>query len=356
MGNCSLSDRRSAVHQTAIAGAGSKDPPGVARRRVQQQRQEQPLRRAQQEQPEQQEQRHWFSGGVVAVHIFCATGTARRPRLPGRGEKNGGACSWPIFDRSFIADSYANRAGKGTHRALGRCQALARKHRYFLQMDVAQFFPAIDHRLLHDILARKIADSDVMWLIDRILESGRGLLTQAYDMRWFEGDELFAICRPRGLPIGNLTSQLWANCYLNPFDHFVKRSLRCRAYLRYVDDMLLFADDKGQLWRWKAAVEGKLAQLRLTLHPAAHPRPVAEGIPFLGFVTYPEKRCLKRRKGIHYRRRLKRLIQDYTAGRISLADLSASVLGWVNHVRYGNTVGLRNSVLNFSIPFRKGAP
>src|SRR5690606_495887 len=117
---------------------------------------------------------------------------------------------------------------------------------------------------------------------------------------------------PRGLPIGNLTSQFWANVYLNPFDHFIKRELRCKAYLRYVDDFLLFADSKRTLWQWKAALQERLVRLRLTIHDGAHPRPVTEGFPFLGFVIFPEQRRLKRRKGIHYQRRLRRLIHEAT--------------------------------------------
>ncbi|MFQ5422235.1 MAG: reverse transcriptase domain-containing protein, partial [Anaerolineae bacterium] len=117
----------------------------------------------------------------------------------------------PIFERSFIYDSYANRVGKGTHRALDRAQTYARQYRYLLQCDLRQFFPSIDHAILRDTLARKIADPDVMWLIDRILASGVGVLAEQYDMQWFKGDNLFAVHRPRGLPIGNLTSQFWAN-------------------------------------------------------------------------------------------------------------------------------------------------
>ena len=93
-------------------------------------------------------------------------------------------------------------------------------------------------------LARKIQDEDVLWLIDQILASGQGVLSEQYEMLWFAGDDLLAVHRPRGLPIGNLTSQFWANCYLNPFDHFVKRELNCQGLVRYVDDFLLFADDK----------------------------------------------------------------------------------------------------------------
>ena len=263
----------------------------------------------------------------------------------------------PIFEHSFIDDSYANRVGRGTHRALDRCQAFARRYRYVLQCDVQQFFPAIDHAILRDTLARKLADPDVLWLVDRILDSGVGVLSEEYEMAWFPGDDLWAPLRPRGLPIGNLTSQFWANCYLNPFDHFVKRELRCAAYLRYVDDTLLFDDDKARLWDWRQAAVERLARRRLTIHPGAQPRPVAEGVPFLGFVVYPDHRRLKRRKGIDFRRRFWELVRRYTDGDATLDQVTASARGWANHVRYGNTVGLRKAVLGaIIVPPAPGVP
>jgi len=255
-----------------------------------------------------------------------------------------------MFERSFIHDSYANRRGKGTHRALDRCQQFARRNRYVLQCDLRQFFPSIDHIVLRQTLFTKVSDPDVRWLIDRILESGAGVLSESYDLVWFPGDDLFAPLRPRGLPIGNLTSQFWANCHLNPFDHFVKRELRCRDYLRYVDDFLLFAADKRTLWSWRAAVVERLASLRLTLHAkSAHPKPVSEGIPFLGFIVFPTHRRLKRRTGIAYRRRFRALVTAYRAGEIPLDQVSASVRGWVNHARFGDTEGLRRAVLRVSL-------
>jgi retron-type reverse transcriptase len=252
----------------------------------------------------------------------------------------------PLFERRFIFDSYANRTGKGTHRALDRCQQFARRYRYVLPCDVRRFFPSIDHPTLKGILGRVIADSDVMWLVERILESGVGVLSSEYEMVWFPEDDLFAANRPRGLPIGNLTSQFWANCFLDPFDHFIKRELRCKAYLRFVDDFLLFADDKPTLWGWREAALGYLAHLRLTIHERqAHPRPVTEGIPFLGFVVFPTHRRLKRRNVVNYRRRLRGLLVAYYTGDLPTDQVSASVLGWINHARYGDTWGLRRDVL-----------
>lgn len=255
----------------------------------------------------------------------------------------------PIFESHFIADSYANRVGKGTHRALDRCQQFARRYPYVLQCDIRQFFPSLDHQLLRAILSRQLNDPQVLWLIDQIIASGQGILREAYEMVWFPGDNLLAAVRPRGLPIGNLTSQFWANCYLTPLDYFIKRQLGCRAYLRYVDDFLLFATNKETLWQWRVAIIKRVAAFRLTIHPAAQPRPVTEGIPFLGFVLYPEHRRLKRRKGIHFQHHFQQLITAYADGLISLDQLTASVNGWINHVRYSNTVGLRKAVLGKAI-------
>ena len=207
-----------------------------------------------------------------------------------------------IFERSFVASSYANRRGKGTHRALGRVQQLCRRHPFVLQCDVRQFFPSLDHAVLRAELVRRIDDPEVLRLVDLILASGAGVSDEPVETVFFPGDDLFAALRPRGLPIGNLTSQFWANAYMSPFDHFVTRSLRCRGYVRYVDDMLLFADDKTTLWRWRAALVERLTRLRLTIHAGAHPRPVVEGMSFLGFVMFPARRRLKRRKGIHFQR------------------------------------------------------
>jgi hypothetical protein len=262
----------------------------------------------------------------------------------------------PLYERSFIYDSYANRVDKGTHRALDRAQAFSRRYRYVLQCDVEQFFPAIDHEILRGILARKVADPGVLWLVDRILESGVGVLAEEYRMRYFPGDDLWAALRPRGLPIGNLTSQFWANCFLNPFDHFVKRELRCPAYLRYVDDFLLFADHKVALWAWRDALVARLARLRLTIHPGAHPRPTGEGFPFLGFVVYPTHRRLKRRNVIAYRRKLKRLVARWIAFECTQESVVASLLGWINHARYGDTWGLRARMVALVPPMYRSRP
>jgi RNA-directed DNA polymerase len=252
----------------------------------------------------------------------------------------------PIWEARFIFDSYANRVGKGTHRALDRCQEFARRYPFVLQCDVRQFFPSIDHAILHSGLSRLIVDDDLLWLVKRILDSGQGVHAKEFSPQWFPGDDLLAACCPRGLPIGNLTSQFWANVYLDPLDQFVKRKLGCRAYLRYVDDLLLFAMDKASLHAWRGEVIGCVAGLRLTLHEGqAQVYPTHTGIPFLGFRVYPERRRLKRRKGVAFQRRLKQLARAYARDEITLDQLTASVQGWVAHAHYGQTLGLRRAIL-----------
>lgn len=148
------------------------------------------------------------------------------------------------------------------------------------------------------------------------------------------------------MPIGNLTSQFWSNCYLHSFDLFIKRELGCKAYLRYVDDFALFADSKAMLWKWKVALKSKLAALRLTIHDLkAQVLPTANGVPWLGFVVYPGYRKVKARKVRHATRRLQERYHAYCNGQISFAEFDASVQGWINHVRFADSWGLRRHVL-----------
>jgi RNA-directed DNA polymerase len=249
------------------------------------------------------------------------------------------------FDlRERLEEANIRRGGARKERLMRADEALARL-RLYLRLAIRQYFPSIDHAVLRAALARKLMDAQVLWLIDLILESGAEVHKNEYEMVYFPGDDLLAIERPRGLPIGNLTSQFWANVYLNSLDHFIKRQLRAPGYVRYVDDLLLFSSDKDHLWEWRQSIEQRLIALRLTVHPGTHPRPGSEGIPFLGFLIFPHKRRLKRRKGVRFQQRLRALLGEWEARSISDESLSASIQGWINHVRYGNTVGLRKSVL-----------
>jgi hypothetical protein len=174
-----------------------------------------------------------------------------------------------------------------------------------------------------------------------------------YQMAWFPGDDLLAAARPRGLPIGNQTSQFWANVYLHELDRFVKQELRCPAYLRYCDDFLLFAPDKPTLHHWRREIEAFLTSLRLKIH--AHKtsvHPVTNGIPFLGFIVYPTHRRLKHSNGIAFQRRYKRQRRQIAQGVLGYGELDRSVQAWIAHAAHGDTWGLRRSLLRPPIPKR----
>jgi len=127
--------------------------------------------------------------------------------------------------------------------------------------------------------------------------------------------------------------------------HFVKRELRCPAYLRYVDDLALFSDSKRKLWQWKEAVLERLTNLRLAVHQNAQVAPVASGIPWLGFIAYPTHRRLKAHNVHNFNRRMRTRWQSFCTDEISFAEFNASVRGWINHARHGDTWGLRRHLL-----------
>lgn len=258
----------------------------------------------------------------------------------------------PYFEQQFHPRSFANRIGKGTHAALDECQRLARRFAYVLPCDVRQFFPAIDHVLLqHTLLGLLPHSPSTSRLIQLILQSGKGVLTQEYDRVYFDDDDINTPQRAHGLPIGNLTSQWWANCYLNEIDWFVTRQLRCKGYVRYVDDFLLFSNDQADLICWRAQLIKRLTHLRLTLHEKrAQVRPISEGVSFLGFHIFPSHRRLKRRKGVHFVRKLKAKLRSQNNLDNDVTTIRASITGWINYVAYADTWGLRRTVLkNFDL-------
>ncbi len=261
----------------------------------------------------------------------------------------------PIFEARFIFDSYACRVGKGTHRALARCQEFLRQNPYAFQADIQKFFPSVDHQILLDILARRIKDAEVMDLIRLILASGEGVLADEYVMEWFRGDDLLSpLERPRGLPIGNLTSQFWANVYLNELDTFVKHTLRCRYYVRYVDDLIVFGHDKAELHRVREQIAGFLERLRLRLHPRKQRvYPVTTGVDFLGFISFPQRRKIRRDNVKRFMRRLRRFQRRYAAGEMTLGQIERSLQSWIAHSRYADSYRLRRKII-FSVVWERG--
>lgn len=253
----------------------------------------------------------------------------------------------PIYEARFIQDTYACRRGKGTHATIRRAQQVARRYPYVLQCDLREFFPSIDHAILQERFARLIRDRRVLWLIEQILISGAAVHQESHQPFFFPGDDLLAATRRRGLPIGNLTSQFWANVYLDPLDQFVKRGLKCAGYVRYVDDFLLFGSDKRALHHHKQEIIEFLASLRQRLHEnRAAVFPTQTGIPFLGWHIYPDHLRLKRRNGIAFQRRFARMRRLLASRQISLERVQSSVQGWIAHVSYGQTWGLRRALLS----------
>ena len=229
---------------------------------------------------------------------------------------------------------------KGTHAAVDRCQQFARRFRYVLKADIQKFFPSLDHDILQALVARKIKDPHVLWLVDQIIDHSN---PQEEVLNWFPGDDLFTPSeRRRGIPIGNQTSQFFANVYLDPLDHFVKERLGIQGYVRYVDDFLVFSDDKSRLPTcanrsgtfWSACGCGSIPKKSVIF-------PVKDGIRFLGYRVFPTHRLLAKENVRRFRRRVRGMQEDYAAGRVSYAEIYQRLMSWIGHARQANTYRLR---------------
>ncbi|MGH8476156.1 MAG: reverse transcriptase domain-containing protein [Methylococcales bacterium] len=259
------------------------------------------------------------------------------------------------LDRRFIFDCYACRAGKGAHAAVARYQIWARSHAYALKMDISRYFPSVDHDLLKAKLRRLIKDRHVLAVLDKIVDSGPQRAPDA-PLVYFPGDDLFTPLERRiGLPIGNLTSQFFANLYLNDFDHWVQENLHASAYLRYVDDMVILDDDKGRLAEIKAMVRDALRRERLRLHPnKAHIVPVSGGLDLLGYRVFPKHRFLRNDNGWRFTRKLRRFAKAYSKGTLNWDDFNPAVQSWIGHASHADTLGLREAIFS-RIIFTRGA-
>ena len=244
---------------------------------------------------------------------------------------------YPYFDKKFIHDSYSCRINKGTHRAINRFRDFSRKvsknntrTTWILKCDIKKFFANIDHKILKDILAKHIEDKDILWLLSQIIDS-------------FETD-CNTTSRPRnsvtngiGLPLGNLTSQLLVNIYMNEFDHFVKRELKVKYYIRYADDFVILQNDKI----WLESILPKISKfleemLKLQLHPnKVFIKTLASGVDFLGWVHFPYHRVLRTTTK---RRMLKKILDN------PKPETVQSYMGLLGH---GDTYKLGKIVGNF---------
>lgn len=254
----------------------------------------------------------------------------------------------PIWERRFISDSYACRPGKGTHRGADRAEAMLRHVKrehgrvFVLKADIAKFFYSIDHGVMKALIRWRIRCRSTLALIDNIIDS-----TAAPG----------GTC-PVGLPIGNLTSQLFANVYLHELDEFVKHVLREKNYVRYMDDFLIVHHDKAHLHRLRARIEQFLwDRLRLKTNAKTQVFPVGErfgrAVDFLGYRVWTTHRRIRKSSISRITRTLKRLRKQYAAGKIDLSKIRESVMSWIAHANHAETYGLRRKLLG-SIPFTRG--
>lgn len=247
----------------------------------------------------------------------------------------------PLWEPSFIPTSYACRPGRGLHQGVAQAQSwlqrLTRQHPgqtiYALRTDIKSYFGSIDHGILRQQLRRRIACSRTMALCDQILAA------------W-----------PMGLPIGNLTSQLWANVHLHDLDLYVKHELRARYYARYMDDCLLLHPNKAMLHAWRQSIAAWLEKrLRLSLNRKTQVFPVAgtgphpaqgRSIDWLGFRLWSIRRRLKRDSVIRMRRHLKALAAAYHQGLIPLSRVTATLQSWNGHAQHADAWRIRQQLCN----------
>jgi len=235
-----------------------------------------------------------------------------------------------IFESRLIFDSYACRVGKGTHRAIKRLQHFSRKYAYYLKWDIQKYFEGIDHDVLKRLLRRIIKDRKLLSLLNQIIDHS-----------------VTGNAHGKGLPIGNLTSQHFANLYLGELDHFLKDRLKIRGYIRYMDDSIALSNDKRELHQLLEEVRTFLNEkLKLNLkEKVVRIAPVTEGIPFLGFRIYPEMIRLQRKNLIRWRRKLRKKHEHFEEGIISEEKFVSSLQSMIAHIAHSNSLTLRRKEL-----------
>lgn len=248
----------------------------------------------------------------------------------------------PAIERRLAPQTYACREDKGTHRALARAAELARRARFVLLIDVRRFFASIDHALLRRMLVA-VTPIDLRWLSDAFFD-----LPSEVDRAGFvfPGDDLFAAqARPHGLPIGSLTSQIWANLYLAPIDHLIASAIGLGSFVHYCGDLLVYDDDAGRLRDALARVEDRALALRLRLHPRkTRLHRTTDPVPFVGFVIRRRGDAvsvrLKHENVAAMRARVTRLRVLFAAGAVSVDEVRARVHAWIAHAAHGHTARL----------------
>ncbi len=246
----------------------------------------------------------------------------------------------PLFEKKMIFDMHSNRMGKGTHSAIRRAQKFSRRYRFVLKADIRKYFPSMDHEILKAAFRKTISCQNTLWLMDLIVSASN---PQETVYTWFPGDDLAqAGMRRVGLPIGNLTSQWFSSIYLSTFDHWVKQQLKCSGYVRYVDDFLLYGNDKRQLANWRTRIHERLNgyyRLRLNERKTRTFR-TSDGITFLGQRIWSDHRRLARENVIVARKRLLWNVRQYSKGRLSEDELRQRWHSWRGHASQADANGI----------------
>lgn len=234
----------------------------------------------------------------------------------------------PIYEKVFIYHSYATRKNKGTHKAIKTAQKYLRTNFWYFKTDVKKYFNSIDHQILYSIITRNIKDSKLLKLIKNIIHNG--------------GQQ------GKGLPIGNLTSQFFANIYLDQLDHYLKDKLGVKSYLRYMDDFVVFSDDKQYLKDLWEKIEAFLdSSLDLRLKPSASfINSRTNGLPFLGTRIFPGIIRVKKENLDRSINKIKTREKEYKRGEISEEKLQQSVNSIIAHLNNYNTYNLRKDIFN----------
>lgn len=264
----------------------------------------------------------------------------------------------PLIDKQFIYDSYGCRTGKGTHRAADRLQywmrAVSRKPNEwcYLKLDISKYFYRVDHECLMNVLRKKIDDERLLWLLGVIINCEHTAFGLPLGM---DADQCEAKDRLKnvGMPIGNLTSQLFANIYLNEVDQYAKHELKLHYYIRYMDDIIILEQDKKHLAAIKEELESFLHErLRLNLNNKTAIRKVKAGIEFVGFRIHSTHRKLKKKSLRKMKSRLLYLSKQYRMGRVTLEKIRSSVMSYFGVMKHFNSYGLQKSIFKLAI-FRK---
>lgn len=231
----------------------------------------------------------------------------------------------PVFERFQIDGSYATRPGKGQYAALDKARQHTRRYRWFCKLDVRKFFDSIDHERLYALLCRKFKDLALLDIFRRIIDT-------------------YETSPGSGLPIGNLTSQYFANYYLGYLDHFVLEKLHPPSYVRYMDDMVLWHDDKDELLRITAELIGYVENtLGLALKPPCI-NASELGIPFLGYVVFPGKVRLNSRSKKRFKRKMTLYTAKMESGEWTQTEYARHMEPLLAFVRYADTLALRRSI------------